>query len=283
MVFLSEAFHPSRFPSCHLFSFISSSEFQLPSQTFLLLLRIQAGWVCLLSALSPVSLGAARCCALPADPGLVSKNPTGCWLEAAHPSVCSVGLGLRAVKDRFVGGGCWLSPGCPGASVRQQLPRGLLPRLSCFLLGAPFDTAASPGGWGRGRVGGGWWRQKVPYRSRDGLHGASTHARSDSCSVSPIRLQSLRWSRPAPPSSSRDCMSSQPATSSCTWLKVGVRACVHVCVTRGGAAILGAGRAWGPTSRVARACLLAARGLGGHCMGGVCPGFLSCSPADSCV
>ena len=158
--FLSEAFHPSRFPSCHLFSCISSSEFHRPSQISLLLLCIKGGRARLVPALCPVPLGATRCCVLPAISGLLSMNPTGCWFGAAHPSVCSVGLGLRAAKDRFGSGG-WLSPGCPGASVLQHLPRGLLPRLSCFLPGAPLDIAASPGGWSQGQ------RHKVPGRSRD--------------------------------------------------------------------------------------------------------------------
>lgn len=117
VVFLFEVFHPSRFPSSPFFFYqlfrVSAS---FPD---FLTAAAHTGWLGLPAVcfVPSVSLGAARCCALPADPGLVSKNPTGCWLEAAHSSVCSVGLGLRAAKDRFVGGGCWLSPGCPGASV----------------------------------------------------------------------------------------------------------------------------------------------------------------------
>lgn len=111
-----------------------------PSFPDFLTAAVHKGWPGrLLSALSPVCLGATRCCVLPATSGLLSTNPTGCWFGAAHPSVCSVGLGLRAAEDRFGRGG-WLSPGCPGASVLHHLPRGLL----------PLDTAASPGG-GSGR------------------------------------------------------------------------------------------------------------------------------------
>lgn len=47
----------------------------------------------------------------------------------------------------------------------------------------------------------------------------------------PIRRRSPRWSHPEPPSSSRACTSSRPATLTCTWHKVGGR--VHRVCTSG--------------------------------------------------
>lgn len=57
----------------------------------------------------------------------------------------------------------------------------------------------------------------------------------------------------------------------------GKRACVHVCVTRSRGCNPGGRACLGVRPPGCGACLLAARGSGGHCMGGVCPGFLSCN------
>lgn len=203
------------------------------------------------------------------------QGPGGVLVWAGPPfGLSALGLGWRAAKDGTGAAGCHLVPWSisPIALAKGPLaPIKLLPAS-----GAPPHSSIPR----RLEVAGGGRRaQKVPGRSYDGLHCPSTHTRGDSCSISPIRLQSPRRNRPAPLSPSRACMSSQPATLSCTWRKVGRRASMCMSAWAGL-------RPWGQADLPrGRGCCshCSARGLGGHCMGGVHPGYHSSSPADTRV
>lgn len=223
VVFLSVTVHPSKFSLSSPFPFdqlfrVSPSFLALPT------VAEHEGWLGPPSPLRvSVPLTSVFC-----QPSWVSSPRTGRGASLGRPTfqfVCSVGLGWRAAKD---GGGPLAVTWLPWSISPTALAKGPLAPIKLLpALDAPPHSSIP----GRLEVAGGGRRaQKVPGRSRDRLHGPSTHIRGDSCSVSPIRLQSPRRNRLAPPSSSRACMSSRPATSSCTWRKVGRRAGGRACV-----------------------------------------------------
>ena len=213
VVFLSVAFHPSKFSLLSPFFFyqlfgVSPSVLAFPT------LAVHEGW---LGPPSPVCVSVPLASVFCQPSGSPCQGPGGVLVWAGPPfGLSALGLGWRAAKDGVGAAGCHLVPWSisPIALAKGPLaPIKLLPAL-----GAPPHSSIPRR---LGVAGGGRRAQKVPGRSSDGLHGPSTHTRGDSCSVSPIRLQSPRRNRPAPRSPSRACMSSQPATLSCTWRKVG--------------------------------------------------------------